>query len=82
MDKLTREYWNNRYLKGNTGWDIGEVSTPLKDLIDRLSDKNLRILIPGAGRAYEAIYLYKKGFQNVFVCDWAAEAFLHLKKNL
>lgn len=81
QNQLTANYWSNRYLNNQTGWDIGHISTPLKDFIDTLEDKNLRILIPGAGRAYEAVYLHQKGFKNVYVCDWAEVAFSHLKEN-
>ena len=80
MKKLTQDYWNQRYLDANTGWDMGQVSPPLKLFMDTLTDKSIRILIPGAGRAYEAIYLHQLGFQNVMVCDWAPEAFDYLKK--
>ncbi len=62
-------FWNHKYLSGETGWDIGHVSTPLKEYIDQLSDKNLKILIPGGGNSYEAEYLVKNGFTNVFVVD-------------
>ncbi len=62
-------FWNHKYLSGETGWDIGYVSTPLKEYIDQLSDKNIKILIPGGGNSYEAEYLVKNGFTNVFVVD-------------
>ena len=48
--------------------------------MDQLENKDIRILIPGAGRGYEAIYLYENGFKNVFVCDWAEAAFTTLKQ--
>jgi len=67
------KYWSQRYKSNNTGWDIGYPSTPLKEYIDQLTDKNLRILIPGAGNAYEAEYLYEQGFNNVFVLDIAKQ---------
>ncbi len=63
------KYWSQRYNQQQTGWDIGHPSTPLKAYIDQLTDKNMRILIPGAGNAYEAEYLYALGFHNVFVLD-------------
>ncbi len=63
------KYWTNRYKDESTGWDIGYPSEPLKAYIDQLTDKNIRILIPGAGNAYEAEYLYAQGFTNVFVMD-------------
>jgi hypothetical protein len=62
-------YWNHKYISKETGWDIGYVSAPLKNYIDQLSDKNMKILIPGGGHSYEAEYLYNQGFQNVFVAD-------------
>lgn len=65
----TKAYWSQRYKEKSTGWDIGSPSTPLKAYIDQLSDKNCKILIPGAGNAYEAEYLFKQGFVNVFILD-------------
>ncbi|WP_353076850.1 SAM-dependent methyltransferase [Flavobacterium sp.] len=71
MMLLNKEYWEERYESATTNWDVGDVSTPLKAYIDQLKDKNTRILIPGAGNAYELDYLIEKGFQNVFVIDYA-----------
>ncbi len=65
-------YWEERYQKGEIGWDVGEISTPLKDYIDQITDKNIKILIPGAGNGYEFDYLIANGFKNVFVIDIAA----------
>lgn len=64
-----QQYWTQRYDENRTGWDIGYISTPLKEYFDQLTDKEIRILIPGAGNAYEAEYLFKQGFKNVFVLD-------------
>lgn len=66
---LDRDFWHARYATGDTGWDIGAPSTPLKEYLDQLTDKELRILIPGGGRAYEAEYAHRLGFANVFVID-------------
>jgi len=66
---LNKTYWNDKYISKETGWDIGYVSTPLKNYIDQLEDKNIKILIPGGGNSYEAEYLHNLGFQNVFVVD-------------
>ncbi|MCB0780847.1 MAG: SAM-dependent methyltransferase, partial [Flavobacteriales bacterium] len=51
---LDRDFWQQRYADGTTGWDLGAVSPPLKAYFDQLTDKDLRILIPGGGRSYEA----------------------------
>jgi methyl halide transferase len=69
MTNTTEQYWTNRYKDQSTGWDIGYPSTPLKEYIDQLTNKNIRILLPGAGNAYEAEYLIAQGFINVFVMD-------------
>ncbi len=72
LNNITENYWTNRYKEHSTGWDIGYPSTPLKEYIDQLTDKTIRILIPGAGNAYEAEYLILQGFSNVFVMDISA----------
>ncbi len=64
-----QQYWTKRYENQSTGWDIGYPSTPIKEYIDQLVDKTISILIPGAGNAYEAEYIWKQGFKNVFVLD-------------
>lgn len=70
-DKLDKDYWNNRYLQNQAGWDIGAISTPLKNYIDQLTDKSISILIPGCGNAYEAEYLLQQGFYNLTLVDLA-----------
>ena len=77
---LDAQYWNNRYLDNDTGWDIGSVSTPLKQYIDQLSDKNIAVLIPGGGNSYEAAYLLEKGFTNITIVDFAAQVGERLKE--
>lgn len=69
--KLGESYWNERWEQGLTGWDIGFASTPLKEYFDQLHDKDLKILIPGCGNAYEAEYLHKSGFEKVHLLDIA-----------
>ncbi|MBC9930696.1 methyltransferase domain-containing protein [Chitinophaga qingshengii] len=71
METTDPQYWNERYLKGETGWDMGRVSPPLQAYIDQLENRDLEILIPGAGNSYEASYLLEKGFRRVTVLDIA-----------
>jgi methyl halide transferase len=73
-------YWNNRYQNGETGWDMGMVSPPLKAYIDQLTDKQLRILIPGCGNSYEAAYLLQQGFDNITLIDIAPVLVEQLQK--
>ncbi|MBD80027.1 MAG: SAM-dependent methyltransferase [Crocinitomicaceae bacterium] len=75
-------YWNERWNTNQTGWDIGYTSTPLQAYFEQLVDKNLKIIIPGAGNAYEAESLHKLGFTNVWVIDIAPEAIDLFKKRV
>ena len=63
------KFWSQRYIDQRTGWDLGAVSEPLRAYIEQLEDKHTKILIPGAGNAYEAEYLHKEGFTQVYVLD-------------
>lgn len=72
--QLTADYWNSRYLAHSTGWNLGEVSPPLKAYIDQLEDLEVRVLVPGAGFGYEANYLFIKGCKAVHLCDWSEDA--------
>ena len=66
---LDEKYWDERYSNRSATWDIGSISTPLKEYIDQLNDKSISILIPGCGNAYEAEYLVEQGFTNITVID-------------
>ena len=47
--KLDKAYWDSRYQSDNTRWDIGYVSPAIKNWFDFQENKDLSILIPGAG---------------------------------
>ncbi len=66
---MEKEFWDERWESNQTGWDVGHVSPPLKAYIDQLTDKSIRILIPGCGNAYEAQYLIEQGFTNIFIVE-------------
>ena len=80
--KLNKEYWEERYEKGETGWNVGKITTPLKEYIDQLKDKNIKILIPGAGNGYELEYLIEKGFKNSSVVEYATTPLENIKKRI
>jgi len=77
--ELNKSYWENKYTSGETGWDTGSITEPLKAYIDSLNNTDLTILIPGAGNSYEAEYLFLKGFKNVDVIDLASRPLINLK---
>lgn len=75
---MEKNYWVQRYIKNETGWDLGTASAPIITYINQVEDKSLKILMPGAGNGYEAEYIFKQGFKNVYVLDWAKQALLNL----
>ena len=79
---LSTEFWENKYKNNKIGWDLGEVSPPLKVYFDQLQNKELKILIPGGGNSYEAEYLFKLGFKSVFVVDVSKTALGNIKKRI
>jgi len=66
---IDKKFWDIRWELNETGWDIGYVSTPLKNYFDKIKDKSISILIPGCGNSYEAEYLLNNGFNNISVID-------------
>jgi len=76
-------YWRGRYTTGRTGWDVGTITPPLREYFQQLGPPDTRrILIPGAGRAYEAEYLHELGFSHVYVADIAPEALEALQQRV
>ena len=82
MNQFSESYWTDRYRKNEATWDAGSITAPLKEYIDQLTDKSIKMLIPGAGNGHEAEYLVNKGFKNVFVIDISPEPIQNMKKRL
>ena len=81
LDKpLDAAYWEAHYCAKTTGWDLGTVAPPIKMYIDKIADKNSRILIPGCGNSYEAEYLLNQGFTDITVIDIAPTPVAVLKE--
>ncbi|OYU79655.1 MAG: thiopurine S-methyltransferase [Flavobacterium sp. BFFFF1] len=68
---IDENYWNQQYAANTVGWDLGVASPAIKNYINSLPSKDLSILIPGCGNAYEAEYLLEKGFTNITIIDIA-----------
>ena len=81
MPTIDELYWDSRYKQNKTGWDIGYPSEPIKCYIDQLTNKEIKILIPGCGNAYEAEYLIQKGFNNIHLVDISDTLVDKLKSN-
>lgn len=73
-------YWQLRYEAGQTGWDTGGITPPLREYFMQLGPPDVRrILVPGAGRAYEAEFLHRAGWPHVLVADLAPAALAALQ---
>jgi SAM-dependent methyltransferase len=70
---LDKKYWEDRYLNDDAPWDASAITTPIKEYIDSLTNKNQKILIPGAGNGHEFEYLINLGFTNVYMLDIAEQ---------
>lgn len=66
---LDGDYWEERYKSGKTGWDLGSPSPALCSYFEKLEDKDLKILIPGAGKSHDLQWLHQQGFTNSAVLD-------------
>lgn len=76
---LGQSYWNLRWEKNETGWDIGYASPAITAYMAQYPDKNASILIPGCGNAHEAEYLVSNGFTDITLIDIAPKAVERLK---
>lgn len=76
---LDQNYWNERWQKNETGWDVGYASPALTEYMAQYSNKNAAILIPGCGNAYEAEFLLANGFTDITLIDISAKALETLK---
>ncbi len=80
--KFNKSYWDSRYSKQQTGWDVGEITTPLKAYFDQLTNKNLSILVPGAGNGHEVEYLLTKDFSDITVIDISEQPLKNLQDRI
>jgi len=80
--QLSPDYWNGLYLKGEMGWDLGEVSPPFVALhrSGRIAPP-CRVVVPGCGAGWEVAWLAREGYQ-VTGLDFAPEALAHTRARL
>ena len=73
-NNLDNSIWNLRYQNNQTGWDLGQVSEPIKKWFENQENKKINVLIPGAGKGYEVKYGFENGFENIFYMDFSSMA--------
>jgi SAM-dependent methyltransferase len=69
MLNFDEEYWTSRYELGYTGWDLGSPSPPLYQYLCQIDCKDIEVLIPGGGNAYEVEAAFSLGFSKVHLLD-------------
>ena len=69
MVDLDENFWTRRYEDGYTGWDIGSVSRPIDQYLCQIENKDLEVLVPGGGNAYEVEKAWGLGFSKVHLLD-------------
>ena len=73
-DVSSADYWNDLYLKGDTGWDKGRCSPPVDRLLkEGIVPQGARLAGIGAGRGYEVVEAARLGYR-VSAIDFAEEA--------
>lgn len=73
---LTPTAWDQRYLEGRDGWELGQAAPPLQQFLNEhpLAPRPPgRVLVPGCGRGHEARLLAGLGF-SVTGIDISIEA--------
>ena len=68
------EYWENRYIEGKTGWDLGQAAPPFVSLLNSpAAPKAGKIAVLGSGSGYDALLFAQRGFE-VIGFDFAPSA--------
>ncbi len=79
--KLTADDWQQRYEKGETGWDRGAPNSAMLDWLRAGLLQPGRLLAPGCGRGHEVIELARRGF-DVTAVDFASAPLQYLQRRL
>jgi len=72
-------YWDQRWQAAETGWDIGHAAPAIIAFMQTITDKDIKILIPGCGNAYEAEALVQAGFTDITLLDISETLVTQLK---
>jgi len=77
----TKEFWNQRFVAGDTPWDRGESNPQLGEWLASGALKPCRILVPGCGGGHEVASLAAAGFE-VTALDYARQAIERTRERL
>ena len=79
----TAEYWQVRFEKSDTPWQLNMASTVLMEALDELESSGFslaekQVLSPGCGRGLDALEVASRG-ARVLAVDWSSAAVEDLK---
>ncbi len=77
---MTGQYWEARHQEGDTPWNIGKASPPLVAYMSQVKNKDIRVLIPGAGDVHDARAFAEMGFTDITLCDISETAIARMKE--
>jgi SAM-dependent methyltransferase len=71
----SKDYWQGRFIKGDTPWELGTASTVVVEALDELESncfalRRARILSPGCGSGADALECARRG-GDVLAVDWS-----------
>tara|TARA_Y100001968_G_scaffold301724_1_gene314305 strand:- start:185 stop:1177 length:993 start_codon:yes stop_codon:yes gene_type:complete len=72
-------FWNNRYLDGNTKWDIGKSTPIVSDYLKNKQSSFGKVCVLGCGNGYDAMEFAKYN-NDVYAVDFSEQAIKNLKK--
>lgn len=79
--ELGADFWNGRYLTGETGWDLGEPSPPFVALHREGRIAPCEVVVPGCGAGWEVAWLAARGYRVTGI-DFAPEALARTRARL
>jgi len=77
----TKEFWDKRFVEGDTPWDRGAANPQLGVWLSSGALKPCRILVPGCGSGHEVAVLAAAGFE-VTALDYVPAAIERTRKQL
>ena len=78
LDISSSDFWDDCYIRKDTGWDLGSPTPIFMDWCDRLKERK-NICVPGCGNGYDVLYFSQKG-HKVTAIDFAQNPIKKIKK--
>lgn len=73
LDVESGDYWTDKYLSDQAGWDLGTPATALQSMLPKLKLPASKIIVLGGGRGHDAALFAEQG-HHVTLVDISPEA--------